>query len=373
MQSYHQSVMDVSVGIDRFFKQTFTSVTAEGPPLDPQEIQRHPHMIVSTHRSHVDYFLAGHMLIFKGFKNLRFAAGGNLTRLPYIGPRFRGFGAFTVEREMAFERDYVKKLCNGVVSMMENREAVIVFPEGGRSYSGATLEVKTGILGAAVLLQARCPAEDVLLLPMAISYEYPPDVPWFNMLLAGKKLRKRTQPFLKRMLGTVFYFGADILAFAPFMTARSMGRKYGAVYIDYDAPVAVRSLVTMEPNNTSGSSDDFFIYRASMQQLAKTMRRRFLALFRLLPLHLLASIIGREMAITSAQAEKCVPELLASLRTAGRNLKSVEQRTPSEIIELGKQQLLRLKALTQNDGLLSVRKKAVLDYFSAPVLEKSAG
>ena len=108
---------------------------------------------------------------------------------------------------------------------------------------------------------------------MAISYEYPPDVPWFNLLLTGKKLRKRTQPFLKRMLGTVFYFGADILAFAPFMTARSMGRKYGAVYIDYDAPVAVRSLVTMEPNNTSGSSDDFFIYRASMQQLAKTMRQ----------------------------------------------------------------------------------------------------
>ena len=365
--------MDVSGGIDRFFRRVFTSVTVEGPEFDMQEFQRHAHMLVSTHRSHVDYFLAGYVMIFRGIKNLRFAAGGNLTRLPYIGPLFRGFGAFTVEREIAFERDYVKKLCTGVAEMMENKEAVIVFPEGGRSYSGATLEVKSGILGAAVLAQARRPAENVELLPMAISYEYPPDAPWFSLLLKGKRLRKRSQPFLKRVLGNIFYFGADILAFVPFLSARRTGRTYGKAYLDYDAPVSVRSLVDVEADADADAKDDFFKYRASMQRLAHLMHERFQALFRLLPQHLLAAVVREKNAVTPAEAEKLLPPLLETLRKAGRNLKSLETCTPAEIVAQGQKNLLRLKALSRKDGVLFVRKKAMLDYCSAPVCETTGG
>jgi 1-acyl-sn-glycerol-3-phosphate acyltransferase len=368
MQTYHQSVMGVADGIDRFFKQVFTSVAVEGPVLDAQEVQRHPHMIVATHRSHVDYFLVGHLLIFRGFKNLRFAAGANLTGLPYIGPRFQAFGAFTVEREIAFERDYVKRLCNCVAEMMENREAVLVFPEGGRSYAGATLEVKTGVLGAAALVQARRPAEDVLLLPMAVSYECPPDVPWFSLLLAGKRLRRRTQPFVKRLIGSLLYFGADILAFAPFLAAPRTGRKYGAAYIDYDAPMPVRSQVDVEGAAADGG-DDFYVHRAPMQKLAAIMRQRFMGLYRLLPMHLLASIIGEKTAATAAQAEKHLLPLIETLGAAGRNVKSLEHRPPAEIVEEGKRQLLRLKAIAQKGDVWTVRKKTIIDYCSAPVHE----
>jgi glycerol-3-phosphate O-acyltransferase len=372
MQSFHQSVIDVSRGIDRFFRAVFTPVVVDGPAFDMKEFQSRPHMLVSTHRSHVDYFLAGYVMIFRGIKNLRFAAGDNLTKLPYIGPRFRAFGAFTVAREIAFKRDYVQRLCSRVVEMMENLEAVLVFPEGGRSYSGATLEVKSGVLGAAVLQQARRPDEDVLLLPMAISYEFPPDAPWFSLLLKGKSLRKRSQPFLKRALGAVFYFGADILAFVPFLLARKTRRTYGKAYLDYDAPVPVRSLIDVEAGADADAKDDFFKYRASMLRLADLMRARFLALFRILPQHLLAAIVKEKNGITATDAEKQLPQLLDTLRAAGRNLKSAENLTPAEIVAQGQKNLLRLKAISLKGGMFFVRKKAMLDYCAAPVCETTA-
>ena len=364
--------MSVEDGIGRFFGKTFTSNVVEGPPLDAREVQKRPHMIVCTHRSHTDYFLAGYTLITRKFANLRFAAGSNLTKLPYIGPRFRAFGAFDVEREIAFERDYVKKLCYRVMDMMEKKDAIMVFPEGGRSYSGATLEVKSGILGAAALLQARLPDEDVLLLPMAISYEYPPDVPWFSLLLRGKKLRKRTQPFFKRLLGSIFYFGADILAFVPFLLAPRTGRTYGAVYVDYDAPVAVRSLITIKPDAAIAGKNEFFAHRDAMLELAKIMRQRFLALFRILPQHLLAALVREKTALAFSDAEKLLPPLIESLRAAGRNLKSVEGRTPAEIMAQGQKTLLRLKAVSQKGDTLTVRKKQIIDYCAAPVLDRTA-
>lgn len=367
MLSHHEAVLRVVYDIDRFFRHVFSPLVFEGPPIDPQAIQQHPHMIVCTHRSHVDYFLVGDTLVMKGFKNFRFAAGDNLTSLPYIGPRFRAFGAFTIEREIGFERNYVKNLCYQVVSMMEKREAVMVFPEGGRSYSGSTIDVKSGVLGAAVLLQARLPQEDVLLLPMAVSYEHPPDAPYFSMLLAGKRLRKRSQPFVKRLVGNAIYFGADVLAFLPFVVARRTGRRYGAVYIDFDEPVSVRKLVTLKTNVTPDSENDFFTYRTAMQQCALEMRRRFIRLYRLLPLHVVASLVKSSSVMTMSQAAGSVPLVLDALRGAGRNLKSLEGLTADAIAERGSEQLANVGALRVLEGTFVVKKPSLIEYFAAPL------
>ena len=368
MQSHHEAVTRVSNGIMGFFYRVFTSVNVEGPDLDAEMVQQHPHMIVSTHRSHIDYFLGGLTLFFKGFKHMRFAAGDNLTRLPYIGPRFKAFGAFSVSREIAFERNYVKNLSHRVVSMMEHKEAVIVFPEGGRSYSGSTLEVKNGILGAAVLLQAKMPQEDVLLLPMAVSYECPPDARYFGMLLAGKKFRKRTQPFLKRVLGNALYFGADILAFGPFILAPRFGRTYGAVFVDYEEPVSVRSLIDIEANKAQDAKDEFFAHRASMQRVAEVMHRRFMTLFRMLPQHLLAVVLREGGGpMTAAQAAEAMAPLVEKLQAAGANLKSITPLSPAAIVEAGTAGLLRLGAVKAKRGVLSVKKESILDYCAAPV------
>ncbi len=371
MKTHHQRIIGISGGVDRFLRRAFTDIDVEGPAIDAPAVQRHPHMVVCTHRSHVDYFLIGHLLFFRGFKHLRFAAGDNLTKLPWIGSRFRSFGAFTVAREIAFERNYVKNLCNQVVSMMAQREAVVVFPEGGRSYSGSMLEVKNGVLGAAILMQSQLPDEEVVLLPMAISYECPPDVPWFDLLLTGKKFRRRTNSFLKRLLGSIFYFGADIMAFAPFFLARRWGKPYGAVHIDYDPPLAVRDVIDIEGNRTSGGRGDvFFEHRASMQKLADIMQQRFCALYRMLPMHVVAFLLRTGGALSLDEAVSRLPPVIEALRRAGRNMKTLDRLSSLfGMAAEGQRQLLRLKAITLKNEVMTVRKKSIVGYYAAPVID----
>lgn len=371
MRSPHQIVIDRSATINRFFNSVYTEININSPPVEPGVIQEHPLMVVCTHRSQVDYFLGGVVLYNKGFKHMRFAAGDNLTNLPFIGGIFKEFGAFTVERDIGFERNYIKKLCTRVIGMMEKKEAVIVFPEGGRSYSGSMLEIKSGILGAAVLLQAARPDEDVFLLPMAISYECPPDAPWFSLLLKGKKLRKKTQPFFKRVLGNICYFGADLCAFLPFITARKTGRSYGAVYIDFDTPVAIRTLVAIESNRIKDARDEFFAHRASMQNIATFIAGRFFALYRLLPMHLVAAVLSGGKALTAAEIEAAVPPLLEKLRADARNLASLAGRTPAKISEQGIRQLERLKVISRTNAGFTIKKQTLLEYCAAPVNDRA--
>ncbi|MBN1129429.1 MAG: 1-acyl-sn-glycerol-3-phosphate acyltransferase [Chitinispirillaceae bacterium] len=365
MASHHESVAGVAGNVDRFLNHAFTSIVIDGPQLDPEEIQRHPHMIVSTHRSHVDYFLAGWFLFYQGFKHMRFAAGSNLTNLPWIGPRFRAFGAFTVEREKAFERNYIQNLCNQVIGMMENREAVILFPEGGRSYSGAMLDLKGGILGAAVVLQARHPDDDVYLIPSAISYECPPDAPWFELLLRGKTLRKRNNNFAYRLLGNAYYFGADLFAFLPFVTSRRTGRRYGSVYVDHGAPLSVRSMVDLKALEAPDARDEFFRHRAAMQKVGEIMHAHLLSLFRLLPLHALAALLVKNGPLDAAHAVALVPGFLDEMRAGKRNSRSLDALSPHDIVAAGREQLLRLGAVHINGGVFFEKNGSLLRYCAA--------
>jgi 1-acyl-sn-glycerol-3-phosphate acyltransferase len=369
MSSPHEVATNISSNVDRFFRHVFNAINIEGPKLDSQEIQRHPHMVVSTHRSHVDYFLAGWVLYYRGFKHMRFAAGSNLTSLPWIGRRFRSLGAFTVKREMAFERNYVQNLCNQVIGMMEKSEAVILFPEGGRSYSGAMLDLKSGILGAAVLLQARRPDEDVFLIPTAIAYEYPPDAPWFELLLKGKNLRKRNNNVFRRLFGNACYFGADIFAFLPFITARRTGRQYGEVFVDHDAPLSVRSIVDLEALKAKDAKDEFFSHRAAMQKVALVVQQRFMALYRILPQNVLAALLTHNGPLSAAQAVALTPGILDDLRRRGRNVRSFETLSPHDCIAKGKERLLSIGAIHASGGVLFEKKGALLRYCAAPVFD----
>jgi len=273
MGSFHQVVTSIRDRVEHFCKSNFTATVINGPKLDAAFYQKHPLMFTCTHRGHIDYILVGHNLHLMGFKDMRFAAGDNLTKLPFIGPRFKSWGAFTVARDGGFERNYVKNLCNSVVSMLDKREPIVVFPEGGRSYSGAMLDLKIGILGAAILAQAKDLSKDVFIVPMAVSYEGLPDLPFFEMLQKGKKLRKRDNNFFMRTLGSLLYFGADVFAyvpliaraFVPLLSPLLRKRKHGIAYIDYKTPVSVRSLVDIESHKNENARDEFSAHRESMQ------------------------------------------------------------------------------------------------------------
>jgi 1-acyl-sn-glycerol-3-phosphate acyltransferase len=367
LKSYHDEVAKVTDGIIAFFKKTFSEVHFEGPPFDPAEVQRSPVMFVGTHRSHADYFFIGSNFLKLGFKNIRFAAGDNLTKLPWIGPRFLNFGAFAVSRDGGFDRNYVRKLCDQVIKMLKEGDSILVFPEGGRSYSGSMLEIKGGILNAALMLQAATPDSDVFLVPAAISYDCLPDLPYFPLLLKGKTLRKRPNGFFKRTLGSVYYFGADVMAFLPFLFARRFGRKYGALYMDYGMPVSVRSIVDLEANRVPNARDEFAAHRASLDIVGERIRELFTAAYRILPIHIIsAGIKGGET--DPAKLEAYAEGMKTSLKNEGRNCKTVGAMPPKDIVEKGIAQLRKLKAVKIKNKKISVRKEYIIDYFAATVL-----
>ncbi|KMQ49987.1 Glycerol-3-phosphate acyltransferase [Chitinispirillum alkaliphilum] len=368
MKDYHKSVMSVSESVARFFDTVFSRVHIDGPDLDAERIQKNPLMIVSTHRSHIDYFFVGKMMYFKGFTNLRFAAGDNLTKLPIIGPRFRNFGAFTVSRGKGFLRNYVRKLCNDVITMMKGGDIVLVFPEGGRSYTGNTLEIRGGILNSAILLQARNPDLDVRILPMSISYECAPDVPWFPMLLKGKRLREKTNPLPKRLLGNIYYYGADLMAFIPIFFYRLFRRNYGEIYSDYQEPVCVKELVDIEKNKNSDAKDEFFAHRESLDQLSEKVFERFVSLYRILPLHLVAkglSGVEKGSTIDIDLVEKSVLRFRDQAVRENLNVKSVVDLTAPEIVKRGFEQLEKYKAIKRGKTFCRMKNPEIIKYCAA--------
>ncbi|MCX7727013.1 MAG: 1-acyl-sn-glycerol-3-phosphate acyltransferase, partial [Chitinispirillaceae bacterium] len=210
MSEHQKRIISISEKVKKFFEDTFCKLDVNGPSIDFDKIKGSPLMIVSTHRSHLDYFVVPYVF-FKmgGISNFRFAAGDNLTNLPYIGKKFRSLGAFTVKRDIGFDRRYIQTLCYDTVSMIERGETVLVFPEGGRSYSGDILTLRNGITAALIISQSKDYKRDVFFIPSTVVYDYPPDVKWFSMLLRGKLLRKKTNNFFNRLKGNILYFGAD--------------------------------------------------------------------------------------------------------------------------------------------------------------------
>lgn len=366
MSSFHKAICDVSDQLDRFFEKYYTSVNLCGPELDTEKYQRNPLMFACTHRSHIDYILVGYELHKKGFKEMRFAAGDNLTRLPYIGSRFTSFGAFAVSRDNGFERNYVRRLCDSVVSMLDRGEPIIVFPEGGRSYSGAMLELKNGILGAAVLSQAKDLSRDVYIVPIAVSYEMIPDLPFFKLLLKGKQYKKKSNNVFKRLIGNLFYFGADVLAYLPLFINRKIKENFGNAYIDYKTPVSIRSIVDIEKNRIKNARDEFSAHRNSMQIVSTYLQKEFISLYRILPAHLVSSLLldGKN---TKAAMEKDVQDLIDKLAKANRNVAHVRKMQTKEIVEQGIAHLFRMKAISNDNGSVIIRKQMIVEYYKATI------
>lgn len=367
MNSYHKAVANVISEVEAFFEKAFSEVCINGPQLDPEDLNKNPLMLVSSHRSHADYFLLGYIFHKAGFNNLRFAAGDNLTKLPWIGPRFTSFGSFTVERDTGFNRHYVRNLCYRVVEMIGKGDTVLVFPEGGRSYTGEMLDIKTGILGASIISQANEPSRDVHFIPITISYEAAPDIPWFTMQLTGKKWRKKSNFFLKRLIGNLFYFGADALSFIPFILSQYFRKKhYGVAYIDYGEPVSINSLLDVSAGKLEKSRDEFSAHRNNMQQLSTAVYQQLKRLYRILPMHVVAAHLvahGGRASISELVAQ--FPGAIDTLKAQHRNVMQLEPFTPEQNAETGIRQLVKLKAVSYTKNNCTVKNKPLVDYYAA--------
>jgi 1-acyl-sn-glycerol-3-phosphate acyltransferase len=356
-----------------FLDRTFSGVRIDGPELDLGKLRRSRVMVVSTHRSHLDYFIVGAYMSRVGMSSLRFAAGDNLTRLPLIGPRFRVLGAFPVERGSALKRSYVRDLCEQVTVMLRRGKSIIVFPEGGRSYSGYMLEARSGIIGAGVLTQARDPSKEVLFLPVSVCYERVPELPYFNMLRRGRSMRKPGNGALKRRIGSLLYFGSDIVAFAKLLALSRLGFRAGEVYIDHGEPISLSSMVNLQEAARPGARDDFSAYRGAMQTVGLKIQEQLQTLCRILPQHIMAAVLREKGACSAREAAEACGVLVAELRAKGRNLRSIGQMTSEDIVAAGVRQLSVLKGARLRRNMIRVGKPWIVQYCAAAIEDSRRG
>ncbi|HUI92754.1 MAG TPA: 1-acyl-sn-glycerol-3-phosphate acyltransferase [Chitinivibrionales bacterium] len=366
---YQTAVDNIVETLEWFFTRAFSKIHVDLNGYKPETLKDSMVMAVSSHRSQTDYFLFGWVLFNNGVKYLRIAAGDNLTTLPFIGKKFKSFGAFPVKRDMALRKNYVRQLCLDVVGMLEDNEPILVFPEGGRSYGGDMMEPRGGILLSAILAQARNPQKKVYLLPGTVSYEYLPELPYFEMLGKGKEMRKKSNNVFRRLAGTLYYFGADILAFGKFLLRTRLGLSQGEVYVDIGTPLAVNEIVDVKANFNAKARDDFSGHQASMRIVCNKLSTVFRSLYRFLPEHVVAGVLKKNPAIAKRAAAERVQEIVLRLREQKRNTKTLDALTEHQIVAIGFKQLRRVKAVSMQGGALAIRKQSIIDYYASALME----
>jgi 1-acyl-sn-glycerol-3-phosphate acyltransferase len=367
MKSYDHNVHSVADNVHDFFYTTYNKIHICGPSIDLDSFKNSGIMIASTHRSMTDYYLLGMLMHELGIRNLRFAAGDNLTKLPIIGSKFKGFGSFSVERDTAFNRDYFKKLCDRIVTMLEDNDNIVVFPEGGRSYKGNMMELKRGVLSAAFVAQARDQQKKFYILPISFSYERLYELPFFKLLEKGKNLRKRTNPILKQWLGSAYYFGADIFAYLRLHYQYKLKRKQGDIFIDYGKPISVNELVEVKPISPEQIGDELFAYKNALQALGNAVRQKLLELYRLLPAHVMAYCLNNQPTRLLTELQKTIRTIVGQLIQQNRNIKTLQPLTDGEILENGLRQLSFYKAILVKDGVVRILKPWIIDYYAASI------
>jgi 1-acyl-sn-glycerol-3-phosphate acyltransferase len=357
---------NVADEVRQFIYSTFSRVIIDGPDLSHlSDSKNTPVMAVCTHRSQTDYFIAGYVMHNQGIKNIRIAAGDNLTTLPVIGKKFRSLGAFSIKRNAGFYRSYIRKLGSKVSGMLLDGDNILVFPEAGRSYGGNMMDIKGGLITAALAAQRRDSQKAIQLLPMAISYEYLPELRQFALLKKGKALRKSAKNVFTKFLGTLLYFGADIIAFSSLFIKKRFGLTYGEIAIDYGDPIPLSQYCQAEKKG-SRPDEEYFGNSEQLDRITKDIARLFNALYRLYPMHVVASILSNTAKpVQLSQLEPMIEPVVTGLQEKGTNVKALVHLTSKQIMDTGILQLRRIGAIAIRNKTVHFRRPDIVKYYAA--------
>jgi glycerol-3-phosphate O-acyltransferase len=199
----------------------------------------------ALHKSHLDYIIIPYMLAIPLQQQPpAIAAGDNLFKK--FGPldfdkwirESRGYKIIRTPADERERRTVLKQLLNYTSHLFGNKEDILLFPEGGRSYTGRTQPFKDAALSI-MISAARGAARPVAFVPTDVSYERVPEDRFFPVFQAYKNnpswFRKAgyyaldwpmifAQQFFNKTLGTaVLRFGK------PYIYAQDSGEKTNGI------------------------------------------------------------------------------------------------------------------------------------------------
>ncbi len=186
---------------------------------------------VPSHKSHVDYLVLNYILGEHHMHIPRVAAGQNLTFWP-MGHIFRKSGAFFIRRSFKGASLYPKIFSRYVKQLLEEGHPLEFFIEGGRSRSGKLILPKTGFLSILLKAYEEGYSNDLLFVPVSISYDRILEEKSYLKELGGEKKESES--------------------FKQVLTARHfLKRKHGKIYISFGQPISLKEYLSQKAVNVN--------------------------------------------------------------------------------------------------------------------------
>lgn len=201
-------------------------VDTEGLREIRQAARDAPIVLVPAHRSHIDYLMLSVVFYMHGLIPPHIASGENLSFWP-MGLIFRRSGAFFIRRSTKGNELYAAVLRHYVRKLVKDGYWVEFFIEGTRSRSGKCLNPKYGMLSMIVDAVASGGAPDAYLVPCAITYEKVIEERSYTSESGGSEKKKENF--------------AGLAA-----SAKVLGSRYGKVYVQFEHPVSLKSILASE-------------------------------------------------------------------------------------------------------------------------------
>lgn len=208
----------------RYLPDQVTTVAALG--------NSHPVVFLPSHRSNLDRLSLQFLLWENDLPPNHTAGGVNLNFFP-VGPLMRRTGVFFIRRSFKGNDLYKLVLRSYIDFLIEKRFSLEWYMEGGRSRSGKLQPPRFGLLNYVVDSVRRGKADDVMLVPVSITYDQIQDVPDYTREAQGKAKERESIKWL-------------------FKAVRSLRRRYGDIHIRFGEAVSVaEAAVGMENDEES--------------------------------------------------------------------------------------------------------------------------
>lgn len=188
-----------------------------------------PMVFLPCHKSHVDYIIMTFILYNMGVNVPHIAAGDNL-KLPLVSWLVKKLGGFFIKRRMDSPsgRDVLYRKClhQYMTSVMGDGENMEIFIEGSRSRSGKPCTPKAGLLSVLVDCVKEGVVDDILLVPVSISYDKLLERKFVRHELMGGS--KKPETFLVALRGAWAMLSQDI----------------GSVHVNFAQPYSLQEYLT---------------------------------------------------------------------------------------------------------------------------------
>ncbi|MRR16230.1 MAG: hypothetical protein EG826_07215 [Deltaproteobacteria bacterium] len=202
------------------------SVDSEGLARIRNLSKKMPFVIISCHRSHIDYLLLSYVFYKNNIQLPFIAAGNNLSFFP-LGYIFRRSGAFFLRRSFRGNEVYGEVFSKYMATLLHEGLPLEFFIEGGRSRTGKMVMPKYGLLSMIIQAYQDKYCENLAAVPVYIGYDRViEERSYLNELAGAPKVQENTVEIIK--------------------TTKILRKRYGRVYINVGEPIILKDYLAAQ-------------------------------------------------------------------------------------------------------------------------------